>query len=227
MDIAKLKSILACEIEAGIFEQHVLPALEVVQKVAESQAEQAPLHDEETAYKAWFCGEQGKPYKWMFDFGKAAWMARAATQPEPVNQQLLAAANAVIKADKNSELTNDEIDDLESAIAAAEAAQQVKDTRALCMLVAESAYRCATGRGAVASDVLRQIVDDVLQQPAGAWTVAVPATRELTDDELWAIRNHVAINEVTRDDDSRTICIKQGRAVIRAMLSAAQKGGAA
>lgn len=60
-----------------------------------------------------------------------------------------------------------------------------------------------------------------------AQLVAVPATRELTDDELWAIRNHVAINEVTRDDDSRTICIKQGRAVIRAMLSAAQKGGAA
>lgn len=56
--------------------------------------------------------------------------------------------------------------------------------------------------------------------------VAVPGFRDLTDDELWEIRNHVAINEVTRDDDSKTICVKHGRAIVRAMLAAAQKGGA-
>lgn len=56
-----------------------------------------------------------------------------------------------------------------------------------------------------------------------AQPVAVPAIRELTDDELWEIRNHVSINEVTLGDDSRMIFIKQCRAIIRAMLSASQK----
>lgn len=41
----------------------------------------------------------------------------------------------------------------------------------------------------------------------------------LTDEELWCIRNNVAINEVTRDDGSREVCIKHGRAVEAAVLS--------
>lgn len=34
-------AVLACEIEAGVFEQHVAPALEVARKVAAEQAQQA------------------------------------------------------------------------------------------------------------------------------------------------------------------------------------------
>ena len=39
----------------------------------------------------------------------------------------------------------------------------------------------------------------------------------LSDDELVQLSTYVAIREVTREDSSRDICIKQGRAIIRAM----------
>ena len=41
----------------------------------------------------------------------------------------------------------------------------------------------------------------------------------LSDEELWSIRNQVAINEVLRDDDSVKICVKHGRAIEQAVLS--------
>lgn len=41
----------------------------------------------------------------------------------------------------------------------------------------------------------------------------------LTDEELCSIRNQVACNEVRRDDDSRTICVKHGRALEAAVLA--------
>lgn len=41
----------------------------------------------------------------------------------------------------------------------------------------------------------------------------------LTDEQLWEIREHVAKNEVSRHDDSKTICIKHGRAIERAVLA--------
>ncbi len=41
------------------------------------EAPAAPACDEEAAYKKWFQGEQGKPYHTMWDFARAAWMARA------------------------------------------------------------------------------------------------------------------------------------------------------
>lgn len=63
----------------------------------------------------------------------------------------------------------------------------------------------------------RYATQPVYAQPPA---VAVPGFRDLTDDELWEIRNHVAINEVTRDDDSKTMCVKHGRAIVRAMLAA-------
>lgn len=40
----------------------------------------------------------------------------------------------------------------------------------------------------------------------------------LSDEELWSIRNQVAIHEVLRDDDSVKICVKHGRAVEQAVL---------
>lgn len=45
--------------------------------------------DESAAYQQWFQGEQGKPYQGMWEFARAAWMARAAaptTQAAPVAQ---------------------------------------------------------------------------------------------------------------------------------------------
>jgi len=41
----------------------------------------------------------------------------------------------------------------------------------------------------------------------------------LSDEELWSIRNQVAINEVLRDDDSVKICVKHGRAIEQAVLA--------
>lgn len=41
----------------------------------------------------------------------------------------------------------------------------------------------------------------------------------LTDEELCSIRNQVACNEVRLDDDSRTICVKHGRALEAAVLA--------
>lgn len=101
------------------------------------------------------------------------------------------------------------------------------------------AYDCvrvweAWGVGTMGPDDFRQVADDVcrVEEIARAaiiaWhgsaaqppAVAVPRFRDLTDSELWEIRNHVAINEVTRDDDSKTMCVKHGRAIIRAMLAA-------
>lgn len=46
----------------------------------------------------------------------------------------------------------------------------------------------------------------------------VPTAPVLTDDEMWDIRNHVAINEVMPGDDSKAICVKQGRALEAAIM---------
>lgn len=40
-NVGTVAAVLACEIEAGVFEQHVVPALEVARKVAAEQAQQA------------------------------------------------------------------------------------------------------------------------------------------------------------------------------------------
>lgn len=42
-----------------------------------------PASDEEAAFTKWFQGEQGKPYQGMWEFARAAWMARAATAAAP------------------------------------------------------------------------------------------------------------------------------------------------
>lgn len=41
----------------------------------------------------------------------------------------------------------------------------------------------------------------------------------LSDEELWSIRNQVAIHQVLRDDDSVKICVKHGRAIEQAVLA--------
>ena len=50
-----------------------------------------------------------------------------------------------------------------------------------------------------------------------------PATNHgelLTDEQLWNIRDHVAAHAVSREYDSKTICIKHGRAVEQAVIAA-------
>ena len=47
------------------------------------EAPAAPTGDEEAAFTKWFQGEQGKPYQGMWEFARAAWMARAATAAAP------------------------------------------------------------------------------------------------------------------------------------------------
>jgi hypothetical protein len=49
--------------------------------------------------------------------------------------------------------------------------------------------------------------------------LAAPAGVVLSDEELWSIRNQVAIHEVLRDDDSVKICVKHGRAIEQAVLA--------
>lgn len=41
--------------------------------------------DESSAFRQWFQSEQGKPYEGMWEFARAAWMARAATTRETGN----------------------------------------------------------------------------------------------------------------------------------------------
>ncbi|KFJ08631.1 hypothetical protein DR66_6063 [Delftia acidovorans] len=43
----------------------------------------APASDEEAAFTKWFQGEQGKPYQGMWEFARAAWLARAAAPQAP------------------------------------------------------------------------------------------------------------------------------------------------
>jgi hypothetical protein len=57
---------------------------------------------------------------------------------------------------------------------------------------------------------------DTLQARA---QLAAPAGVVLSDEELWSIRNQVAIHEVLRDDDSVKICVKHGRAIEQAVLA--------
>jgi len=47
------------------------------------EAPAAPSPDETAAFEQWFQGEQGKPYQGMWEFARAAWMARAATAAAP------------------------------------------------------------------------------------------------------------------------------------------------
>lgn len=47
------------------------------------EAPAAPSGDEEAAFTKWFQGEQGKPYQGMWEFARAAWMARAAAPQAP------------------------------------------------------------------------------------------------------------------------------------------------
>lgn len=47
------------------------------------EAPAAPANDEEDAFTKWFQGEQGKPYQGMWEFARAAWMARAAAPQAP------------------------------------------------------------------------------------------------------------------------------------------------
>lgn len=49
---------------------------------------------------------------------------------------------------------------------------------------------------------------------------AAQARQPLTDELLWTIREDVALNQVQRADDGKTICIKHGRAVERACAKA-------
>lgn len=43
--------------------------------------------------------------------------------------------------------------------------------------------------------------------------------RVLRDEELWVIRNRVALHEIRLHDDSVTICVKHGRAIEQAVLA--------
>lgn len=106
--------------------------------------------------------------------------------------------------------------------------------RAQLMRVAEAVRdRCFnrwshTRNGTMLADVdLATIVDAAIPVAAQTEPVNQPmlvALHEsiLTDDQLWEIRNHTAVNEVLDSDDSKTICVKLGRAVLRAAAEAAQ-----
>lgn len=70
-------SIIEDAFDLGMFlgeKAHLAPALE---------APAAQVGDEEAAFTKWFQGEQGKPYQGMWEFARAAWMARAATAAAP------------------------------------------------------------------------------------------------------------------------------------------------
>lgn len=62
----------------GAFAFHSMAAAPTAQAAPALEAPAAPSGDEEAAFKKWFQGEQGKPYQGMWEFARAAWMARAA-----------------------------------------------------------------------------------------------------------------------------------------------------
>lgn len=57
---------------------YAAPPAEIPETTNPAQIGSLPA-DESAAYESWFAGEQGKPYSGMWDFAKAAWMARAET----------------------------------------------------------------------------------------------------------------------------------------------------
>ncbi|WP_333906123.1 hypothetical protein [Delftia acidovorans] len=65
---------MRCYTDMRTLLQAAAPALE---------APAAPAGDEEAAFTKWFQGEQGKPYQGMWEFARAAWMARAAAPQAP------------------------------------------------------------------------------------------------------------------------------------------------
>ena len=67
----------------GAFAFHSMAAAPTAQAAPALEAPAAPAGDEEASFKKWFQGEQGKPYQGMWDFARAAWMARAATAAAP------------------------------------------------------------------------------------------------------------------------------------------------
>lgn len=67
----------------GAFAFHSMAAAPTAQAAPALEAPAAPAGDEEAAFTKWFQGEQGKPYQGMWEFARAAWMARAATAAAP------------------------------------------------------------------------------------------------------------------------------------------------
>lgn len=61
----------------GAFAFHSMAAAPTAQAAPALEAPAVPAGDEEAAFTKWFQGEQGKPYQGMWEFARAAWLARA------------------------------------------------------------------------------------------------------------------------------------------------------
>ena len=100
-------------------------------------------------------------------------------------------------------------------VAADQHARDIAVLRRLCaerdQLRAElAALKAQHEQDAQTIKVLQAMARQLKAQPSGV---------VLSDEELWSIRNQVAINEVLRDDDSVKICVKHGRAIEQAVLA--------
>ena len=67
----------------GAFAFHSMAAAPTAQAAPALEATAAPAGDEAAAFNKWFQGEQGKPYQGMWEFARAAWMAREAAPQAP------------------------------------------------------------------------------------------------------------------------------------------------
>ena len=82
----------------GAFAFHSMAAAPTAQAAPALEAPAAPAGDEEAAFTKWFQGERGKPYQGMWEFARAAWMARAATAASHQAQAHEAPATTAVEA---------------------------------------------------------------------------------------------------------------------------------
>ena len=59
---------------------HALMHKEMADAIDAHLSRPVSVSDEDAAFRAWFNGEQGKPYDGMWCFARAAWMKRAALE---------------------------------------------------------------------------------------------------------------------------------------------------